>query len=223
MPSIISAARVLRVGLVSLIALTLVFSATAGTSAHGGHSSSSEEVFEATDLAEAVTVHMQDFWDDAFLRSDLPYETPYAVAYDNSNYGATGCGYVEDYGYSWYCVADDTVYVNIDQVQQLREQEGDLFAAVLGVGQPMSLAVLDRVGGLRFDRSGGADRYSQEAAACLSGVWTAELWYEDIITEDDVLSAARGLATVGRTLPDAYLFGYDTEDPQACLDVMLTV
>ncbi len=221
MPSIGSVARVLRVGLVSLIALTLVLSVTGGASAHGGHSSS--EVFEASDLAEAVTVHMQDFWDDAFRRSDLPYETPYAVAYDNSNYGATGCGDVEDYTYSWYCLADDTVYVNIDQVQQLRRQEGDLFAAVLGVGQPMSLAVLDRVGGLSFDRSGAVDRYSQEAAACLSGVWTAELWYEDIITEDDVLSAARGLATVGRTLPEAYLFGYDTEDPQSCLDVMLAV
>lgn len=220
MPSLVSAARVLRAGVVSLMVLTLIVSAVSGTSA--SHRTG-RDVLEATDLADAVTLHMQNFWDDAFERSDLPYETPYAVAYDNSDYGSTGCGYVEDYGYSWYCVADDTVYVNIDQVQDLREQEGDLFAAVLAVGQPMSLAVLDRVGGLTFDRSGGADRYSQEAAACLSGVWTAELWYEDIITEDDVLSAARGLSTVGRTLPEAYLFGYDTEDPQACLDVMLSV
>ena len=170
-----------------------------------------------------MAIHVQDFRDDAFLRSDLPYETPYAVAYDNANYGATGCGDVADYGYSWYCLADDTVYVNVDQVQQLRWQEGDLFAAVLGVGQPMSLAVLDRVGGLSFDRGGNVDRSSQEAAARLSSVWTAELWYEDIVSETDVLSATRGFSTIGRTLPEAYLFGYDTEDPQSCLDVMLTV
>ncbi len=73
------------------------------------------------------------------------------------------------------------------------------------------------------ERYGAVDRYSQEAAECLRGIWGTELWYEDIITKDDVLSATRGLKTVGRTLPEAYLFDYDTEDPQSCLDVMLAV
>lgn len=219
MPSIAPAARLIRAGFVALIALTFVFSVTGNASAQRPHSAA--EIFEAADLAEAVTVHMQDFWDDTFIRSDLPYETPYAVLYDRYNYGSTGCGYVEDYSYSWYCIADDTVYVNVDHVQDMREDYGDLYAAVLGVGQPMSMSVLDRVGGLALDRSGGADIYSQEAAACLTGVWTAELWYEDIITADDVLAAADGLSTVGRTLDDAFIYGYDTEDPQSCLDVML--
>ena len=220
MPSIAPFARLLHAGFVALIALTVLLGATNGASAQGRHSAA--EIFEANELAEAVTVHMQDFWDDTFIRSDLPYETPYAVLYDRFNYGATGCGDVEDYGYSWYCLADDTVYVNIDQVQDLREEYGDLYAAVLGVGQPMSMSVLDRVGGLALDRrTGGADIYSQEAAACLTGVWTAELWYEDIITADDVLLAAEGLSEVGRTLDEAFIYGYDTEDPQSCLDVML--
>lgn len=219
MPSFAFAVRALRVGLVSVIALTLLLSASGHAEAGvRGNRNSPSEIFQAADLAETVTEHMQDYWDDIFVISDLPYETPYAILYDGYNYGNTGCGYLENYNYSWYCLNDDTVYVNVDQVQTLREQEGDLFAAVLGVGQPMSLSVLDRVGGLGFDRGGTVSRASQEAAACLTGVWTAELWWEDVIGEADVLSAMEGLETIGRTLPDAYLYGFDTEDPQSCLD-----
>ena len=222
MPSFASAARLFRTGLVAMIALTLILSATGTASAnHTTRDRSASELFSASNLAEAVTEHQQDFWDAIFLVSDLPYETPYAILYDSYNYGRTGCGLIETYTYSWYCLSDDTVYINVEQVADLRLQEGDLFASVLGVGQPMSLSVLDRVGGLSFDRGGTVSRASQEAAACLTGVWTAALWYEDIINEHDVLSAMEGLETIGRTLPDAYLEGFDTEDPQYCLDVML--
>ena len=212
-------ARLFRAGFVALVALTLLVGAANSASAQRGHTA--RELFEANDLTETVTVHMQDFWDDIFLISDLPYETPYAILYDSYNYGATGCGDIESYTYSYYCIADDTVYVNVEHVQDMREDYGDLYAAVVGVGQPLSMSVLDRVGALALDRSGGADIYSQEAAACLTGVWTAELWYEDVVTADDVLLAADGLATVGRTLDDAFIYGYDTEDPQSCLDAMI--
>lgn len=203
--------------------LFLAFTLVAGTSSRAAASwdDSVEEIFEATDLATAVTEHMQYYWDDVFDQSGIRAETPYAVLYDIFNYGPTGCGDVSNYSYSFYCVADDTVYVNVDHVQDLREQEGDLYAAVIGVGQPLSMSVLDRIGALAFDRNGNADIFSQEASACLTGVWTNELWYADIINEYDVLSAARGLSTVGRTLPDAYLYGFETEDPQSCIDAMI--
>jgi predicted metalloprotease len=203
--------------------LFLAFALIAGTSSRASASwdDSVEEIFEATDLATAVTEHMQWYWDEVFYISDINAETPYAVLYDIYSYGQTGCGEVSSYGYSWYCVADDTVYISVDHVQDMREQEGDLYAAVMGVGQPMSMAVLDRIGALAFDRNGNADIYSQEASACLTGVWTNELWYADIINEYDVLSAARGLSTIGSSLPDAYLYGFETEDPQTCIDAMI--
>ena len=203
--------------------LFLAFALIAGTNSRASASwdDSVEEIFEATDLATAVTEHMQWYWDEVFYISDIHAETPYAVLYDIYTYGQTGCGEVSSYGYSWYCVADDTVYISVDHVQDMREQEGDLYAAVIGVGQPMSMAVLDRIGALAFDRNGNADIFSQEASACLTGVWTNELWYADIIDEDDVLSAARGLSTIGPSLPDAFLYGFETEDPQSCIDAMI--
>ena len=212
-------ARVLRLALGPCFVLGIVLGQTADASAQGLRQD--DDLFDAEELAVAVAEHMQAFWDDIFVRSDLPYETPVAVLFDSGDRGATGCGRVETYDYSWYCIADDTVYINIDHVEQLREDEGDLYAAVVGVGQPMSLAVLDRVGGLALDRTGGADRFSVEAAACLTGVWTAELWYEDIVVTDDVVEVAEGLEDLARYLPDAYLFGYDEEDPQLCLDALL--
>ena len=211
--------RVIRFGLAWFVVLGLLFGLGANAAAQDRRRD--RDLFDSEELAVAVAEHMQEFWDDIFIRSDLPYETPIAVLFDSLDRGSTGCGRVETYDYSWYCIADDTVYINIDHVEQLRDDESDLYAAVVGVGQPMSLAVLDRVGGLALDRTGGADRFSVEAAACLTGVWTAELWYEDIVVTDDVLDVAEGLEDLARYLPDAYLFGYDEEDPQLCLDVML--
>jgi predicted metalloprotease len=209
----------LRAGILALIVLTLL-AANTGRSA-ASPDDTVGELLVAQDLAVAVTEHMQWYWDEIFYQSDIRAETPYAVLFDMYSYGATGCGDVSAYDYSFYCVGDDTVYVNIDHVQDMREDFGGLYAAVLGVGQPMSMAVLDRLGLLAFDRNGNADVYSREASACLTGVWTNELWYADIINEDDVLAAAVGLSTIGRSLPDAYLYGFETEDPQSCIDAFI--
>lgn len=212
-------ARVLRPGFVALLVFALLSAASGRASASADDTV--EELFEAANLAVAVTEHMQWYWDDIFENSGIPAETPWAVLFDMYNYGPTGCGDISNYEYSFYCVGDDTVYVNVDHVQDMREDFGDLYAAVLGVGQPLSMAVLDRIGALAFDRNGNADVYSREAAACLTGVWTNELWYAEIIDEDDIVFAAAGLSTIGRTLPDAFLFGFETEDPQSCIDVFI--
>lgn len=211
--------RPFRVAFVALVTLSLIAGASGRAAA--SRDDTIDEIFEATDLAVAVTDHMQWYWDDIFYQSGIRAETPYAVLYDVYTYGQTGCGEISSYGYSFYCIADDTVYVSVDHVQDMREQEGDLYAAVIGVGQPMSMAVLDRIGALALDRNGNADIFSQAAAACLTGVWTNELWYAGIIGEADVLSAARGLSTIGDILPDAYLYGFETEDPQDCIDTII--
>jgi predicted metalloprotease len=216
MTSFVVLSRRARAGFLALIVLTLLAGNTSRTSASSDDTV--EELFQATDLAVAVTDHMQQYWDEIFRNSGIRAETPYAILFDMYSYGATGCGDVSNYDYSFYCVGDDTVYINVDHVQDMREDFGDLYAAVLGVGQPLSMAVLDRLGLLAFDRNGNADVYSREASACLTGVWTNELWYADIIDEDDVLAASVGLSTIGRTLPDAYLYGFQTEDPQTCID-----
>ena len=212
-------ARRFRAGFLALLVLTLLAGNTGRASASSDDTVG--ELWEATDLAVAVTENIQLFWDEVFVDSGIRAETPYAVLFDMYSYGATGCGDISNYDYSFYCVADDTVYVNIDHVQDMREDYGNLYAAVLGVGQPMSMAVLDRIGALAFDRQGNADIYSREAAACLTGYWTNLPWYADIIDEDDVLAASLGLSTIGRSLPDAYLFGFEEEDPQACIDLMI--
>ena len=127
-------ARRFQAGLLALIVLALLAGNTGRAAA--SPDDTVDELFQATDLAVAVTEHMQWYWDEIFRQSDIRAETPYALLFDMYSYGATGCGDVANYDYSFYCVGDDTVYVNIDHVQDMREDYGDLYAAVLGVGQP---------------------------------------------------------------------------------------
>ena len=84
----------------------------------------------------------------------------------------------------------------------MREQAGDLDTALIGLGQSMSMIVLDRIGALALDRTGNVDILCR-AAACLTGVWTDEFWYTGLIDENDIYLTTRGLSTIDDIMPDA--------------------
>jgi hypothetical protein len=96
--------------------------------------------------------------------------------------------------------------------KDLHEQEGDLDTALIGLGQSMSMIVLDRIGALAFHRTCNVDIFCR-AAACLTGALTDEFWYTGLIDENDIYSTTRGLSTIDDIMPDAQLHGFETEDP----------
>jgi predicted metalloprotease len=162
--------------------------------------SSYDEVLTLTEAS------LPEFWEPAFSDAfGTDFQSPTITSFEGS---APDC--VQDDADLGYCADDNTVYYDEqDLTQPAYDDLGD-FSVATAVALPYSLAIRDQAG-LSTD-----DSAATASAACLTGVWTAQLFSENVssarLQPGDVDEAVEFLLKYGvdpRVFPNTDLSGFE--------------
>lgn len=169
-----------------------------------------EATQEEEELAEFVSVVLADtevIWADIFAEQDLQYTEPKLVLFNGSVQSA--CGVAGSSTGPFYCPGDQTVYIDLDFYQELKnkfEAPGDfamayVIAHEIGHHVQNELGVIDQMNEIRAKVS--EEEYNEYnvrlelQADYLAGVWAKHVQGKNLLEEGDLEEAMTAASAVG--------------------------
>ncbi|MDW7662911.1 MAG: neutral zinc metallopeptidase [Bacillota bacterium] len=169
-----------------------------------------EATQEEEELAEFVSVVLADtevIWADIFAEQDLQYTEPKLVLFNGSVQSA--CGVAGSSTGPFYCPGDQTVYIDLDFYQELKnkfEAPGDfamayVIAHEIGHHVQNELGVIDQMNEIRAKVS--KEEYNEYnvrlelQADYLAGVWAKHVQGKNLLEEGDLEEAMTAASAVG--------------------------
>jgi len=149
---------------------------------------------------------LQDFWEEAFRRSDLGYPEATLVLYRDAVDSA--CGYAPSAVGPFYCPTDDSVYLDLsfyDELQHRYGAPGD-FAQAYVLAHEIGHHVQNQLGYLAESQrlqetdSAAASEVSvatELMADCYAGVWAASVDSRGLLERGDLEEGLQAAAAVG--------------------------
>jgi predicted metalloprotease len=169
-----------------------------------------EATQEEEELAEFVSVVLADtevIWTDIFAEQGLQYTEPKLVLFNGSVESA--CGVAGSSTGPFYCPTDQTVYIDLDFYQELKNKfkaPGDfamayVIAHEIGHHVQNELGVLDQMNEIRAKVS--PEEYNEYnvrlelQADYLAGVWARHVQGKNLLEEGDLEEAMTAASAVG--------------------------
>jgi hypothetical protein len=169
-----------------------------------------EATQEEEELAEFVSVVLADtevIWTDIFVEQGLQYTEPKLVLFNGSVQSA--CGVAGSSTGPFYCPTDQTVYIDLDFYQELKNKfkaPGDfamayVIAHEIGHHVQNELGVLDQMNEIRAKVS--PEEYNEYnvrlelQADYLAGVWARHVQGKNLLEEGDLEEAMTAASAVG--------------------------
>jgi predicted metalloprotease len=160
-----------RLSCVVVVVGCLSLTLAAPAAASGG---SLEQAARSDDIAgfvETTTEAVDRLWADLFALNELDYDPPSVVLIERDE--RTDCGKAEEGEGSFYCPRDQTVYLDVESLEALREEFGPVAAVVVVAhqwGYHVAGLTGTRLGDEALGRPGDTDDRLALQADCWSGL-----------------------------------------------------